>query len=78
MLKYSEQMTLFLQFHVMLATHLAIFICGTCLKSIYVKSSSFFFWLEMEAELVDKMILVIDELLSLLVIFLYWGLSTMQ
>ena len=38
----------------------------------------FFFWLEMEAELVDKMILVIDELLSLLVIFLYWGLSTMQ
>ena len=75
MLKYSEQMTLFLQFHVMLATHLAIFTCGTCLKSIYVKSNRifffFFFWLEMEAELVDKMILVIDELLSLLVIFLY-------
>ena len=67
-------MTLFLQFHVMLATHLAIFTCGTYLKSIYVKSNRFFFfffWLEMEAELVDKMIFVIDELLSLLVIFLY-------
>ena len=73
-------MTLFLQSYVTLATHLAIFICGTCLISIYVKSNRFFFLLllEMEAEFVDKMILVIDELLPLLVFFLYWGLSTMQ
>lgn len=82
MLKYIEWMTLLLQSHVTLATHLAIFICGTCLKSIYVKSKRFLllllFLVRNGSRICWQMILVIDELLPLLVFFLYWGLSTMQ